>query len=215
MPVQKYFLSKKIPYYQESSINIIIASQNNNKILELEAKLKSYKIKVKKLSDYTSESPDENGKSFQENALLKARWAQSFINKSYSFLADDSGLCIKNLNDAPGIHSARWVRNNNYNEVFNKIKQRFLDLRMRVIDQPAEFICVLAYINKEKKEYFYKGKLKGKIVFPPRGRNGFGYDPIFIPTGFDKTLAEMTSKDKNQISHREIAFRKFIHGQFS
>ena len=213
MRVLKYFLSKKIPYYWEISINIIIASQNNNKILELESKLKKYKISIKKLSDYTSKSPEENGQSFHENALLKARWAKSFVGETCSILADDSGLCIKNLNGAPGIHSARWVIKNNYNQVFNKIKQIFLNLGMKINDQPAEFICVLAYINTEKKESYYEGRLKGKLTFPPKGKYGFGYDPIFIPFGFDKTLAEITVEEKNRISHREIALKHFIFEQ--
>ena len=191
-------------------IKIIFASQNKSKVLELSAILKPYHIKLKSISDFTSTSPKENGKTFEENALLKARWAMSYSQDIYSSLADDSGLCIKNLNDSPGIHSARWSINKSYNQIFSEINNKFNNLGLKMNNQPAEFICVIAYINKKKEEYLYKGSLKGTMTFPPKGKGGFGYDPIFKPLNSEHTLAEMSSEYKNNISHRKLALDKFI-----
>lgn len=125
-------------------------------------------------------------------------------------LADDSGLCIKNLNNKPGIFSARWAKDNNYEIAYNKIKKSFKDKKITFTNQSAKFICVLALINIDKKEYIYRGTLEGRIIFPPRGVFGFGYDPIFIPNDYDKTLAELTPSIKNSISHRRKAIKKLL-----
>ncbi len=162
------------------------------------------------MSDFTATSPKENGKTFEENALIKARWAMKYTQNKYATLADDSGLSIKNLNGAPGIHSARWVVNKSYNQVFLEINNKFNNIGVEMNNQPAEFICIIAYINKEKKEHLYKGSLKGMLSFPPKGKSGFGYDPIFKPLNSIHTLAELSVKHKNNISHRKIALNKFI-----
>ena len=129
----------------------------------------------------------------------------------YPTIADDSGICIDNLNGAPGIFSARWAYENNYNFAFEKIKQNLNEKGLNLNGQHAKFVCVLALIDKKKNEFVFEGILKGKIVFPPRGKNGFGYDPIFIPLNFKKTLAQFSPSFKNSLSHRKKALDKLLN----
>ena len=167
------------------------------------------------MKKFTKNEPIENGRSFQDNALIKARFASELTSHRYPTIADDSGLCIDNLDDAPGIFSSRWANKNNYNFAFEKIKKRLNEKGLNINDQYARFVCVLALIDQKKNEFVFKGTLKGKIVFPPKGKNGFGYDPIFAPLNFNKTLAQNSSSFKNSISHRKKALIKlFKHSLF-
>ena len=125
-------------------------------------------------------------------------------------MADDSGLCIQNLNNQPGICSARWAEDNNYEKAYNKIKKSLKKKKITLDNQSAKFFCVLAFIDIDKTEYLYKGTLEGRIVFPPRGSFGFGYDPIFIPNGYNKTLSELMPSIKNSISHRGKAIKSLL-----
>ena len=104
-------------------IKILLASHNQNKLIEFKNILKKFNIKPLLLKNFTSIVPEENGKSFEENALIKSRFASKLINYSMPSLADDSGLCIKNLNNQPGIFSARWAEDNNYEKAYNRIKK--------------------------------------------------------------------------------------------
>ena len=158
----------------------------------------------------TKNEPVEDGKSFKDNALIKARFASKLISYSYPTLADDSGICIDNLNGDPGIFSARWAYKNDYNLAFEKIKSNLKKKGLNINGQNAKFVCVLALIDDKKNEFFFKGTLRGKIFFPPKGKYGFGYDPIFIPLNHNKTLAEVSSSLKNSLSHRKKAFTKLL-----
>lgn len=191
-------------------IKIILASHNKNKLIEFKNILKKFYIKPLLLNSFTSIVPEENGKTFEENALIKSRFASKIVNYSMPSLADDSGLCIKNLNNKPGIYSARWAEDNNYEKAYNKIKKCLEEKKITLNNQKAQFICVLALTDIDKKEYLYKGTLNGRIIFPPRGGFGFGYDPIFVPNEYNKTLAELTPYIKNSISHRSIAIKKLL-----
>ncbi len=162
------------------------------------------------MKSFTKKEPMENGKSFKDNALIKARFASELTLHHYPTIADDSGICIDNLNGAPGIFSARWAYENNYSFAFEKIKKHLNEKGLNLNGQHAKFVCVLALIDKNKNEFIFEGILKGKIVFPPRGKNGFGYDPIFIPLNFNKTLAQFNSSFKNSISHRKKALVKLL-----
>ena len=134
---------------------------------------------------------------------------------SYPTIADDSGICIDSLDDAPGIFSARWAYKNNYAFAFDKIKSLLNARGLSINGQLAKFVCVLALIDQNKKEFIFKGTLRGKTVFPPRGNNGFGYDPIFVPLNYNKTLAQASSSLKNSLSHRKKALVKLLqHGLF-
>ena len=162
------------------------------------------------LKNYTKIEPIENGNSFEENALIKARFASKLISYSSATIADDSGICVDNLNGQPGIFSARWAYKNDYHNAFQKIKNSLEKKGLVVSEQCAKFICVLALIDKKKNEYIFKGSLEGKLTLPPRGTNGFGYDPIFIPINQKKTLGQITSKLKNSFSHRKIALDNLL-----
>ena len=162
------------------------------------------------MSGITDVIPKENGHTFIENALIKARFAAKTVEYKTPIISDDSGLCIENLNNEPGIHSARWAKNNNYSLAFNKIIKKINKNKIQATVQKANFVCVLVLINKYKKEFIYKGVLKGTLAFPPRGTLGFGYDPIFIPLKYTNTLAEIDPELKNKISHRNIAIKKLL-----
>ena len=154
--------------------------------------------------------PIENGKSFKDNALIKARFASELTSHCYPTVADDSGICIENLDGAPGIFSARWAYKKNYNFAFDKIKKHLNDKGLNINGQYAKFVCVLALIDQKKNEFLFKGTLKGKMVFPPKGKNGFGYDPVFVPSNFNKTLAQLSPTLKNSLSHRKKALVKLL-----
>ena len=119
-------------------------------------------------------------------------------------------MLIDYLNKAPGIFSSRWAPNNNYNNAFNKIKNLLKDKGLNINGQSAKFVCVIALIDKNKKEFIFKSSLNGTLAYPPRGKNGFGYDPIFIPLMYEKTLAEMGPEKKNSLSHRKKALDQLI-----
>mgnify|MGYP001311568178 CR=1 FL=1 len=160
------------------------------------------------MSGITDVIPKENGHTFIENALIKARFAAKTVEYKTPIISDDSGLCIENLNNEPGIHSARWAKNNNYSLAFKKIINKINKNKIQATGQKANFVCVLVLINKYKKEFIYKGILKGTLAFPPRGTLGFGYDPIFIPLNKRLTFGEMSPKKKYKIDHRIVAFKK-------
>ena len=162
------------------------------------------------LKKITKIEPIENGSSFEENALIKARFASKLISYSYATLADDSGICVDNLNDQPGVFSARWAYKNDYQSAFKKIKKNLEKKGLDINNQCAKFVCVLALIDQKKNEYIFKGFLKGKLTLPPKGKNGFGYDPIFIPTNQKKTLAQINATLKNSFSHRKKALDKLL-----
>ena len=109
----------------------------------------------------------------------------------------------------PGIFSARWVTNNNYSDVFKLIRNK-LKKRRRYGKQPAFFKCTLAFMQSPTKINIFEGILEGRLTYPPKGSSGFGYDPIFIPNGIKKTLAELKASEKNRISHRKVAIKKLI-----
>ena len=193
----------------------MIATHNQNKLEEFNKIFVNNSIEVLSLNSFTKIEPIENGKSFKDNALIKARFASELTSHFYPTIADDSGICIDNLDDAPGIFSARWAYKNNYNFAFNKIKKHLNEKGLNINGQNAKFICVLALIDQKKNEFIFKGTLKGKIIFPPRGKNGFGYDSIFVPLNFNKTLAQFSFSFKNSLSHRKKALVKlFNHSLF-
>ena len=153
---------------------------------------------------------EENGKSFQENAAIKARAVQAAI--AGPVFADDSGLCVAALDGAPGIYSARWAGEGADDAANN---QKLLQA-LRAVPahkRQAYFQCSVVYKNAEGDEYAFEGRLRGRILEKLRGSDGFGYDPLFVPDGFSQTLAEMTLQEKNRMSHRALAigeFRNFL-----
>ena len=179
---------------------LIIATANKHKLIEIEAIFKETKI-----SAMPKEIPEilEDGKTFIQNSLIKAKAVYNFTK--IPSLADDSGLCINSLGGNPGIYSARYGGENlSYKEKMQIILNELKDKK----DRSAYFITSAVCVLNEKYYIVAEGKVEGKIIESPRGFEGFGYDPIFMPNGFDITFAEMSLDKKNSISHRFIAMSK-------
>ncbi len=187
---------------------IIIGSNNTGKIKEIRDLLpKIYKVYSPK--DFNLRSPKENGKSFLQNSLIKAKYYSKKSGKIC--IADDSGLEIDILNKAPGIFSARWGgQKNNFHlaikKVFRELNKK--DKKWKDKKISARFICALTIYGYKKKPLHSLGIVKGIISNKKKGKNGFGYDPIFIPKGSKLTFGQMKPSKKYKIDHRFIAFKK-------
>jgi len=186
---------------------IIIGTNNKGKYREICNLLPKNIIKYSP-RDFGILSPKETGKSFKENSFIKA----SYFSKKTNLicLSDDSGLEIKLLKGAPGIYSSRWSgEKDNFNIAIKKI---FYEMKSKKKDwgknNSAKFICCMTLFWPTGKSYVSEGKIKGKISQLKKGNNGFGYDPIFIPDGYNKTFGQMKLKEKASIDHRFKAFKK-------
>lgn len=190
---------------------VFIASNNSGKIIEIKELLDAVFIKSFSLRDLSSNvaEPEENGYSFQQNSLIKAKYYSSIVNEIS--LADDSGLCVYSLDNYPGIYSARIAgKNKDFKIAFSKIAKKLQEKNITTSPIKAFFICSLTIFNPTNSKFkSFEGRVEGKLTFPAIGNNGFGYDPIFIPHGHKVTFAQMSQKDKDKISHRSIAFKKF------
>lgn len=185
-------------------MELIFATHNPNKVKEISLKLPSnFKIKTLDEIRLTSEIP-ETGKTLQENASLKSKFI--FEKLSVNCFADDSGLEVFSLNNEPGVYSARYAGEPKNDE--KNIDKLLKELKHKT-DRSAQFRTVISLLL-EGKEYLFEGAIKGSIITERRGINGFGYDPIFVPEGYDKTFAEIDISEKNVISHRAIAVQKLI-----
>lgn len=184
---------------------LILATRNKHKIAELQSLLQDLNLELLTLNDFPNHPPlIEDGTTFQENALKKARAV--FQYTKLPALADDSGLEVFYLNSRPGVRSARYADDNATDEENNeKLLAEMLGVAPR--RRRAQFRAVLA-LNGQGFEELAEGICSGKLAEAPRGTNGFGYDPIFIPDGFTKTYAELTAEEKNEISHRAKAAEK-------
>lgn len=182
---------------------IVAATGNQHKLEEYRQLLDGQNIELKSLLDYPGyPEPEENGSSFKENASIKALSACKYCD--VPAFADDSGLEVEALDNRPGIYSSRYA------ETDEKRIARILEELKGKTNRRARFVCVIAIaVNGEVIETF-EGEVKGTILEAPRGENGFGYDPIFQPDGFDKSFAELTQEEKNRISHRANAYAKAL-----
>lgn len=200
---------------QNKISKILIASNNKGKLIEISELLKDVGIQAQ-LPDPNIIEPLETGKTFEENAILKAKY-YSDKTKMIS-LADDSGLCIDALGGKPGINSARFAVDEksgqkDFGLAFEKIRNEIVakGINPQKDKITAHFICHLALYNPDTKEIkSFEGRVDGTLTFPPKGDNGFGYDPIFIANGMDKTFGEIMPIDKDKISHRSNAFKKLV-----
>lgn len=185
-------------------MKLIFASHNKNKVKEVAAILPKH-IELVGLHDLNyNEEIDETGATLEENAFIKAK--HIYDKFKMNCFADDSGLEVEVLNNEPGVYSARYAGNEK-NDAANMNK--LLENLSHVENRKARFRTVIAIIL-DGKEHLFEGIVNGKIINEKRGEKGFGYDPIFVPDGFDKTFAELSSEEKNQISHRAIATKKLI-----
>ena len=187
---------------------IVIASHNDGKVDEIRGLLKKYKFKIFSLKKFSHIEPKENGKTFIENSVIKSVSALKITG--LPSISDDSGLCIPALNNDPGIYSARWAgKGKNFDLAAKKIEKRLFEkYRNKQKLFKAFFCCALSIALPDGTIKSFEGKVFGTLQFPPKGENGFGYDPIFIPKGYKKTFGEMKYSFKERISHRQKAFKK-------
>jgi XTP/dITP diphosphohydrolase len=187
---------------------IVIASHNDGKVEEIRGLLKKYKFKIFSLKKFSHIEPKENGKTFIENSVIKAVSALKITG--LPSISDDSGLCIPVLNNDPGIYSARWAgKGKNFDLASKKIEKKLFEkYRNKQKLFKAFFCCALTIALPDGTIKSFEGKVFGTLQFPPKGKNGFGYDPIFIPKGYKKTFGEMKYSFKERISHRQKAFKK-------
>jgi XTP/dITP diphosphohydrolase len=186
---------------------LVIASHNRGKVREIADLLAPFGIEAVSAAELGLPEPDETGETFIENARLKAVAAADA--SGLIALADDSGLEVAALGGQPGIHSARWAEEaRDFGAAMARVNHELKAAGAK--DLRANFVCVLALARPHGSAEAFEGKVFGTIVWPPRGGRGFGYDPIFVPDGYDETFGEMEPELKDAISHRARAFEKLI-----
>ena len=185
-------------------MDIVIATNNINKVKEYNEILSPLGFNCLSLKELNIIcDPEETGSTFKENALIKAKEIAKYTNRV--ILADDSGMEVDAYPNLLGIYSHRFLENEPYS-----IKNATLIEMLKNKIKTARYVCAIALINFNDQELFFEGICEGHISDIPKGNNGFGYDPIFIPSGLDKTMAELESEEKHKISHRGIASNKLV-----
>ncbi len=186
---------------------LVVASHNQGKVREIKDLLAPFAIKVLGAAELGLPEPEETEPTFAGNAALKARAAAS-VSKCRA-LADDSGLSVTALDGAPGIYSARWAgEKKDFVAAMKRVERELKERGAK--DHSAKFVCALALAEPDEKPDIYEGEVHGRLVFPPRGDKGFGYDPIFVADGMSETFGEIEPSQKHAISHRARAFAKLI-----
>lgn len=202
---------------------LVIASHNEGKVREIRELLGPYGIAPVSAAELDLPEPDETGVTFADNADLKARTAADL--SGLPALADDSGLCVEALGDRPGIFSARWALADSHVDPaadpgelsgerdFGRAMRRVHDELEALgpdVSRNAHFVCALAVCWPDGHSEWFEGRVDGTLVWPPRGKNGFGYDPVFVAAGHETTFGEMDPAKKHAISHRADAFAKLV-----
>lgn len=189
-------------------MTVVLATKNKKKVEELRRMFSGFNVKFLSLEEFP-ECPDveEDGKTFRANALKKALAVSKFTG--YPALADDSGLEVRALDGAPGVFSARYAGDKAKDS--ENVKKLLLEMRPfdGSMGREARFVCCIAFATTEGKYKTFTGSVRGIIGEKQKGFNGFGYDPVFYPEGHDKTFAEMTDHEKDRLSHRGLAMKKF------
>ena len=180
---------------------LILASNNAHKVEEIKSILEDYSILTLKDINYTKEIV-EDGSTFEENALIKARTICKYSGKTA--ISDDSGLSVELLDGRPGVYSARYSKEQTDEKNIEKVL-----LELNGQKSKAKFVSVIALVKPDGTELTFRGECHGEIIFEKRGTNGFGYDPIFYVPSLDKTFAELSAEQKNSISHRKQSLEKF------
>lgn len=187
---------------------IVLATHNKGKVAEMQEILSPFNIKVRSAAELNLSEPEEDGDTFIANAKIKALTAAKEANMPA--LADDSGLCVHALNNRPGIYSARYnePKKNGFPYAMECLNKELGESK----DRSAHFACALVIAWPDAHTEEFEGRVCGTLCYPPRGDNGFGYDPMFVPDGYDGTFAELPSEVKNSVSHRANALKMFIDG---
>ncbi|MFJ1292912.1 RdgB/HAM1 family non-canonical purine NTP pyrophosphatase [Paracoccus yeei] len=185
---------------------LLVATHNRGKLDEIRAMMAPHGIEVASAGDMGLPEPAETESSFIGNARIKARAAMQATG--LPVLADDSGITVDGLDGAPGIYTADWAETPNGRDFMQAMARTWNELEARKVPEPrtAQFRATLILLWPDGHEEIFEGVAPGRLVWPPRGVQGHGYDPIFVPDGHDLTYAEMTPEQKNAISHRARAF---------
>lgn len=199
--------------------SLVIATHNAGKLKEISALLDPYGVRCISAGSLGLPEPAETGVTFAQNALIKARAAAEA--SGLAALADDSGLSVAALDGRPGVYTADWAERQwfegapgrDWYMAMGKVEGMLAEQGPDV-DRSAAFHCTLALAWPDGEYALYEGRCDGALVWPPRGTLGFGYDPIFVPEGYDTTFAEINLKETMGISHRADAFAKLVAAQF-
>lgn len=183
-------------------MRLVIATHNQGKLAELRSLLGSHIPEITSAGELGLPEPAEDGTTFIENALIKAHAAAKA--SGLPALADDSGLCINALNGAPGVITADWTKRGMAGIT------ELVEQMGTAADRGAQSVCVLALAYPDGRSEVFEGKVEGTIVWPARGENGFGYDPVFMPNGHSRVYGEMTREEKSTLSHRRKALDLFM-----
>ncbi len=191
---------------------LIVATHNQGKLGEIVDLLRPFGIAVGSAAEHGLPEPDETGTTFIENAELKALAAAR--GAGLPALADDSGLAVAALGGEPGIYSARWAGpGKDFGLAMAEVERRLAATGDP--DRRAEFVCALTLAWPDGTCASFEGRIAGRLVFPPRGTRGFGYDPIFVPDGLDRSFGELDPAVKHRISHRARAFEQLVAACFA
>ena len=201
------------------SQTLVIATHNAGKLKEIGALLDPYGVQCISAGSLGLPEPAETGKTFIDNALIKARAAAE--SSGLPALADDSGLCVDALDGRPGVYTADWAERQwfegkagrDWYMAMGKVEGMLAQLGQNA-DRSCHFACVLAIAWPDGDHAVYEGRAEGTLTWPPRGTLGFGYDPVFVPLGETRTFAEHDPQEKHRISHRAQAFAKLVAEQF-
>lgn len=184
---------------------LVVATHNSGKLREIAALLSPLDFDLKGAEDLHLPEPEETGSTFAVNAAIKSEAAA--LATGFAALADDSGLVVRALGGAPGVHSARWAGpERDFNRAIERVQRELQSNPLE--DFAAKFVCALALTRPGKGTNIFEGEILGRLTFPARGSNGFGYDPIFVADGMTQTFGEIEPAKKHQISHRARAFEK-------
>ena len=193
-----------------SGDTLVVASHNQGKVREIRELLAPWRLHVVGANELGLDEPEETEDSFAGNAVLKARAAAEATH--HPALADDSGLQVTALGGAPGIHSARWGgAGKDFTLAMKRVEHELV--AKRGSDSSAKFVCVLALATPHEGVEIFEGEVHGHLVFPPRGSQGFGYDPIFVADGMAQTFGEIDPATKHAMSHRARAFEKLVKSE--
>ena len=200
---------------------LVIATHNPGKLAEFRDLIEPYGLEVTSAGELGLAEPEETGKTFEENAFLKAEAASKATG--LPALSDDSGLCVDALNGQPGVYTADWAERPGGGRDFVMAMHKVEDaLRAKRASDPKDrtgrFVAVLCLVRPDGEAEYFRGEVEGTLVWPPRGEKGFGYDPMFLPNGYVQTFGEMEAGEKHGweagrgdlgLSHRARAFAKF------
>ncbi len=193
---------------------LVIATHNKGKLREIAALLAPFGVSVSSAADHGLEEPEETEDTFAGNARIKAHFAAQATG--LPALSDDSGITVEALDGAPGVYTADWAetpQGRDFPMAMEKV-WHLLEKKGAPAPRKAAFNCTLCLAWPDGHDEVFEGRVKGQVVWPMRGKNGFGFDPVFLPDGESETFGEMAPERKDAMSHRADAFAKFVQGCF-